>query len=72
MNFPDCILIEKYSNKWYEYHKHYEHEKGGCYYDSDDELDYVTGGWISLYPDGHLTYLWNGIEKIWNVNWKEN
>ena len=40
----------------------YEHEKGGMYYHSEECSDVITGSFISLYPDGRLTYLWNGYE----------
>ncbi len=69
MSFPEKIFIKR-DNKFVEYHKDYEHEKGGCYYRNDNEDDWMFGNGISLYPDGHLTYLWNGREEIWNTEYK--
>ena len=66
---PDEILIEKHPNIWTLYKKQYDLDEG-AYYASDDTLDYLTGSFIQLYPDGHLTYLWNGIEHKWERNWK--
>lgn len=72
MSYPNNILIEKYPNNWIEYVKHYEHENGGCYYkEKEQSTDFITGSFISLYPDGHLTFLWNGVESNWNKAWKE-
>ncbi len=73
MDYPDSILIEKHPNKWVEYIKQYEHENNGCYYNEKEHTeDFLTGCFISLYPDGHLTFLWNGIEQTWDRKWKEN
>jgi len=66
----DKILIERYPNKWAIYYKDFDHVGGGTYYHSDDCNDFLLGGWISLYPDNHLTYLWNGVEHTWDVKWK--
>ena len=69
-NYPNRILIEKHPNNWKEYYIQYEHEGGGCYYSSDDKDDVLFSTYISLYPNGRLTFLWNGIESTWNVKWK--
>jgi len=66
--FPDKIRIAMHPDsalfptKEYVYDKMYVHEGGGCYYRSKDNPDPVTNAFVSLYPDGHLTYLWNGTE----------
>ena len=73
MTYPESILIEKFPNTWIEYQKMYEHAKNGCYYEEKIySNDFITGNFISLYPDGKLTYLWNGIEHEWNVKYKFN
>lgn len=41
----------------------YEYEKCGMYYRSTKNPDPITNICISLYPDGKLTYLWNGFEQ---------
>ena len=71
--FPEKIWIEMYpsTNNGYEYVKQYEHEGDGCYYRSEENTDPVTGSFISLYPDGRLTYLWDGVEKPLNREWHE-
>lgn len=33
------------------------------YYHSTENPDPITNTCISLYPDGRLTYLWNGVEQ---------
>lgn len=68
--FPNTIQIELYPNKWYTYTKMYEHEDGGCYYQTYEDDNPITSAFVSLYPDGRLTYLWNGVEKAFDVNWK--
>lgn len=72
MVYPDKIYIEVYpeTKKGYIYYKDYEHENGGCYYRSKDNTNPIDGAFISLYPDGHLTFLWNGVEKPYNRKWK--
>lgn len=57
MEFPKEIYLDGYT-----YTQMYEHEKGGMYYHSEECNDVVTGSFISLYPGGRLTYLWNGYE----------
>ena len=47
----------------YTYTPMYEHEGGGMYYHSEECNNPITSIFISLYPDGRLTYLWNGIEN---------
>ena len=71
--FPEKIFILNYpsTNKGYVYTKDYAHENGGCYYSADANSSPVDGGFISLYPDGHLTFLWNGVEKPYNHDWFE-
>ena len=71
--FPEKIFILTYpqTNTGYVYTKDYEHEKGGCYYSSKENSSPVDGGFISLYLDGHLTYLWNGVEKEYKHDWFE-
>ena len=66
--FPEKIMIYKYNKYPIEYRKQYEHDGGGCYYRNDDPNDYITWSFVSLYPNGKLTYLWNGIEKEWNAD----
>jgi len=68
--YPQTIEIELYPNTWVEYTKMYEHEGDGCYYQTQEDNNPITSTYISLYPDGHLTYLWNGIEKNFNVAWR--
>ena len=58
MEFPKEIYLDGYT-----YTQMYEHEKGGMYYHSEECPDPITNICISLYPDGRLTYLWNGIES---------
>lgn len=72
-SFPDEIFIEMYpqTHRGYIYKKDYLHEGGGCYYHSAENNSPVDGCFVSLYPDGHLTYLWNGVEKPLNRDWKE-
>ena len=69
--FPEKIFIVVYpsTNIGYVYEKTYEHEGGGCYYRSKENTSPVDGDFISLYHDGRLTYLWNGIEKDYNKEW---
>ena len=69
--FPEKIWIEVYpeTHNGYEYVKDYEHEGGGCYYRSPENDDPIAGSFVSLYPDGRLTYLWNGQEKPLNREW---
>ena len=72
MNYPNNILIEKSPDTWIEYVKQYEHENNGCYYrEKEHTEDWLTGSFVSLYPDGHLTYLFNGFENNWDIRWKE-
>ncbi len=68
--FPEEIEIERYPGKYIVYHKQYEHAGGGCYYKNDDPNDWCFGNSISLYPDGHLTYLFKGRERDYDVNWR--
>jgi hypothetical protein len=58
MKYPKEIYLDGYT-----YVQMYEHEKGGMYYHSKENPDLVTNTCISLYPDGELTFLWNGIEQ---------
>ena len=58
MEYPKEIYLDGYA-----YTQMYEHKKGGMYYHSKDCPDPITNTCISLYPDGRLTYLWNGIES---------
>ena len=69
--FPEKIFIVVYPNtkQGYVYTKDYEHENGGCYYRSKENNSPVDGSFISLYPDGHLTYTWDGIEKPYDHEW---
>lgn len=57
MEFPKEIYLDGYT-----YTQMYEHKKGGMYYHSTENPDPITNTCISLYPDGRLTYLWNGFE----------
>jgi hypothetical protein len=57
MEYPKEIYLDGYI-----YTQMYEHEKGGMYYHSEECSDVITGSFISLYPDGRLTYLWDGYE----------
>ncbi len=72
-SFPDRIFIELFpsTHKGYVYTKDYEHENGGCYYRSKENDNPVTGAFVSLYPDGHLTYLWDGTEHPLRRDWHE-
>ena len=70
--YPKYIEIHELSNKrniWKKYKKLYEHEGGGCYYTAVDEYTPVTS-WISIYPDGHVTYLWDGRESEYRAEWR--
>ena len=58
MEYPKEIYLDGYI-----YTQMYEHEGGGMYYHSEDCHDVITSTCISLYPDGRLTYLWNGREN---------
>ena len=58
MKYPKEIYLDGYT-----YVQMNEHEKGGMYYHSKENPDLVTNTCISLYPDGKLTFLWNGIEQ---------
>lgn len=58
MKYPQKIYLDGHT-----YTQMYEHEKGGMYYHSEECNDAITGSFISLYPDGRLTYLWNGVEQ---------
>lgn len=74
--FPDEISIKLYPDapsryQWATYKKDYEHEGGGCYYYCKDTFDPLTSQFVSLYPDGSLTFLWNGVEKPLNKEWKK-
>ena len=70
-NFPEQIEIEMYPGHWYTYTKQYEHEGGGCYYYCREETGSPsTSSFISLYPDGTLTSLWNSREYKWDRNWR--
>lgn len=76
VTFPETISIKLYPNasprdQWVVYKKDYEHEDGGCYYYSEDNSSPVTSQFVSLYPDGSLTYLWDGVEKPFNKEWRE-
>ena len=55
--YPKEIYLDGYT-----YTQMYEHEKDGIYYHSEECNDVITGSFISLYPDGRLTYLWGGYE----------
>lgn len=70
--YPEKIFIELYpsTHKGAVYEKQYEHEGGGCYYRTREDNNPVTSNFVSLYSDGHLTYLWNGSEKDWNREWR--
>ena len=68
MDFPESIYID-IEGRRYLYKKMYEHDKGGCYYRTTEHDDPLTSSFISLYSDGHLTFLWNGIEKDWAQSW---
>lgn len=57
MKYPKEIYLDGYT-----YVQMYEHEKCGMYYRSTKNPDPITNTCISLYPDGKLTYLWNGFE----------
>lgn len=69
--YPDEIFIVIHENTkiGYVYHKDYEVEGGGCYYSSKENSNVVIGSFIRLYPDGHLTYLWNGKESDLKNEW---
>ena len=58
MKYPKKIYLDGYT-----YVQMYEHEKGRMYYHSEENPNPITNTYISLYSDGRLTYLWNGIEQ---------
>lgn len=58
MEYPKEICLDDYT-----YTQMYKHEKGGMYYRSTENPDPITNTCISLYPDGRLTYLWNGVKQ---------
>ena len=58
MKYPKEIYLDGYT-----YVQMYEHEKGGMYYHSKEKPELITCICISLYSNGKLTFLWNGIEQ---------
>ncbi|MBR1857155.1 MAG: hypothetical protein IJ803_08820 [Oribacterium sp.] len=58
--FPKRITIDGFV-----YEKQTAH-KDGMFYNSKDNPSEITSRFVSLYPNGELTYLWNGIEQKWN------
>lgn len=67
MKYPKEIYLDGCT-----YMQMYEHEKGGMYYHLEECSEVITGSFISLYPDGRLTYLWNGIEQNYGTYDFEN
>ncbi|MBE5832371.1 MAG: hypothetical protein E7306_11620 [Butyrivibrio sp.] len=59
--FPKRLLIDGFI-----YEKKSPHDGGGAYYDSKDNPSEITSKFICLYPNGELTYNWNGLEQKWN------
>lgn len=73
--FPEFIKIAFSDRSWPIYRKQYEHDGGGCYYamirSKDRQFAYPFDQFVSLYPDGHLTYLgFRGAECDWDTTWK--
>ena len=73
-NYPEYIEVRKNGrDTWMKYKKlhTYVSDDGEncCYYTNKDSYSIATS-WISLYPDGHLTFLWNGYEQPYNAEWR--
>ena len=51
MEYPKEIYLDGYT-----YTQMYFHEGGGMYYHSKECHDPITSVFITLYPDGKLTY----------------
>ena len=62
--FPRRITIDGFV-----YEKQSAHDDA-MYYDSKDNPSEITSRYISLYPNGELTYFWNGIEQKWNKHFE--
>ena len=62
--FPKRLLIDGFV-----YEKKSPHD-GGAYYDSKDNPSEITSKFICLYPNGELTYNWNGLEQKWNKTYQ--
>ncbi|WP_026495743.1 hypothetical protein [Butyrivibrio sp. WCD3002] len=58
--FPQRITIDGFV-----YERKSAHNNA-MYYDSKDNPSEITSRFISLYPNGELTYLWDGLELKWN------
>ncbi|MCR4831079.1 MULTISPECIES: hypothetical protein [unclassified Butyrivibrio] len=65
VTFPDRMLIDGFV-----YEKQGYNNEGGVFYNSKDNPSDITSKFISLYPDGKLTYLYDGLELIWNKDFK--
>ena len=62
--FPRRITIDGFV-----YEKQSAHDDA-MYYNSKDNPSEITSRYVSLYPNGELTYFWNGIEMKWNKQYK--
>ena len=63
--FPSRITIDGFI-----YDKKGYNDIGGVFYNSKDNPSDITSKFISLYPDGKLTYLFDGLELIWNKDYQ--
>ncbi|WP_026653745.1 hypothetical protein [Butyrivibrio proteoclasticus] len=63
--FPKRLLIDGFV-----YEKQSAHDGGGAYYDSKDNPSEITSKFVCLYPNGELTYSWNGIERKWDKTYR--
>ncbi len=67
VSFPENIM---YHNKVYE--QQYLNEAGAMYYQCPD-MDYPFDAYVALYPDGEVTYLFNGNEiHLGNLDFNTN
>ena len=74
-NYPEYIEV-KDDATWLKYKKlhTYVSDDGEtcCYYViMNNDPYYIVTSQISLYPNGHLTFLWNGYDQPYNAEWRE-
>ena len=65
VTFPNRMIIDGFI-----YEKQGNNNEGGVFYNSKDNPSDITSKFISLYPDGRLTYLYEGLELIWNKDFQ--
>lgn len=77
--YPEMIEVHEnsdYANHWQRYKKLHTYMDGdtqACYYIEDgfDEGGSPVTSQISMYPDGHLTFLWNGTDNKYDAEWRK-